>query len=262
MKISIVTSVFLLRKSRPIDFYLKPANDFLLDMANSNIDIHLYTNLEKSKFVQAGNIFIKNESFDNLIQYFWNDSDWRNIYSKALESRSSDRFEEKLIPELLSIWLGKFEMIYQASLNSDCVLWQDSGIRNYIFNKNIDKYVKKRIFPFKYQSVIEEMLGNNSIVLLAAEDSRDDLYHGVNMKEYSDNKQYCRAGFILSKSEEISNMRDSIKFYWNKLISNKHYGTEENPLTMFYWSNPNVKIYKLNEWLSLFDLDERNVKFL
>ena len=253
MKISIVTSIFHLRKTRPLGYYLKPAQDLVEDMSGSDIDIHLYTNLASSHFASAENVHIYSPSIDELVQFFWNDPNWRNMYSDMLSDRPDHRFEEKLIPELIGIWLGKFEMVYRASLQSDCVLWQDSGIRMGLFQKDFSLYSKVSSLPWLYQSSIERLTFQHPMTLLSTDNYRDP-FHGVDMKRYDRRTDLCRAGMFLLRSEEAEFLRNSIAENWRLMTSRGDFGTEENPLTLTYWSRHDFHQMSYSDWLAVFGL--------
>jgi len=248
MKISLVTSVYQIRKSRPLDYYLVPTQHLIQDLANSNIYIWLFTDLDASQFPIAANLKIKQLTYDQLISDIWPDEGWAIKYKKAMKDRLISRFEEKSFPELLAVWLGKFKMMEFASLESDCVLWQDSGIRGRMCKKKFRLYRKCIIRPKIYTKAIEMLVEKNPLILMKCYGYVNP-YHGVNMKFYSKKDTLIRGGFILSKSEEVRKLKEKICHYWNLLISNKHYGTEENPLTLYYWERNDIKILDYDEWL-------------
>lgn len=257
MKINVVTSIYRLRKSRSLEFYLNPGLDIIKNIENSKINLTIYTNI-KDNLLQNNNVKVKQVDFDELISFFWNDKEWRKSYSNALKSRSSKKFEEKNIPELLAIWLGKFEMMHRESVGCDKVLWMDSGIRTYLFNRNTNKYKTKKINIDHMLNSIESIFNDHEFAFL-----RSDLkepFHGISMQKYNDKKlDLCRGGYILASSNQTLYIKEQIKYFWNFLISRNEFGTEENPLTMFYWSNFKQSIlFDLDEWYEKLDMDLKN----
>ena len=248
MKLSIVTSVYKLRKIRSLDFYLRPLNDFLKDMKESDIIVNVHTDLDFNLFENSSNFNFHSTSIDELINFFWDDKDWRDTYRKALIDRSSLRFEEKDIPELIGIWLGKFEMMFRASLNSDYVLWQDAGILSYLYGRKDENYKRYKCKPDKYKSGVKKIIKNSNFAFLSS-DKNPEFYHGVKMSNYNNLNNYCRGGFILSRSENVLYLKNQIKFFWNLLLTNKDFGTEENPLTLFQWDNKDCVVLNYDSWL-------------
>lgn len=256
MKLVLVTSVFALRKSRPLDYYLVPAVDLLQDLKNTEIEVFLFTNLNHSYFPSASNITIISPTLDELICEIWSNPDWREIYRKALADRSLERFEEKRIVELISIWLGKFKMMEIASKsNADKILWQDSGIRmGKIFHKDFRKYKKCTINPKIYIQSVETFLSEKPLAFMESERVVNP-YHGIDMTKYGPKEKYIRGGFIFMDANEVHRTKNSIFNYWNELISNGDYGTEENPLTMYYWERRSESLkLSYDKWLSLFNI--------
>jgi hypothetical protein len=257
MKITIVTCAYSLRRSRDFNFYLNPLNDLLSNLSNSDLNIKLFTNRDAGDFVEGKNIDVCVRDIDSLVKPIWDDASWKETYKLALKDRSSLRFEEKEVPELIGIWLGKFQMLKEAAEDCDAVLWQDAGIRNYLFGRQANNYKKKRIFPTYYKSAIGHLLSKSSIALLSST-VNDVHFHGVDMTRYGVAKKYVRAGFILMNSSEALNLRDQISFNWNHMVSNGDFGTEENPLTLFSWTRPDAIRYSLDDWFKMFRLDLEN----
>ena len=252
MKLCIVTAVFNLRKTRPLEYYTIPAVDFLNDFLNSEIEICLFTNLDKNIFPQAQNIHIIQKSPDSFISEMWDNENWRAEYTTALEARlkiQSQKIEQNTNPELLSVWLGKFPMMKFASQYGDMVLWHDSGVRTtMLWNQDFTKYKKCKLYPEKYLSFIQSL---NYPLVFMKNDGYDNQFHGVSMSKYeTPGKHYqVRAGFILAKSSETTLLQKRIKEKWWILTHHKEYGTEENALTMYQWQRPDSGLLSCDEWL-------------
>lgn len=251
MKIVIVTAVYEIRKSRPFEFYLYPANDFLSNMADSDLKIKVFTNKKSNLFVRSCNIEICTREPESFMKSVWDDPDWKRVYSNALKNRPDDRFEEKNNPELLAIWLGKFQMMYESSEGADAVLWQDAAIRTYMFGRDAGKYTRKQISKSIYFSSIRKLMEKSSFSLLSSEKS-EKYFHGVKMSKYGSN-ECVRAGLILARASETENLKNEVAKYWGSLVENGDYGTEENPLSIFAWNRKDVSIYSYNEWMKFLD---------
>jgi len=102
-KLCVVTSVYAIRKSRPLDYYLTPTIHLLEDLSDSDINICLFTDQEIGSFPTAGNIHIFQPSPESLIKEMWDQPDWKS-QPRGLEH-----------PNLLAIWLGKL-VISELSL--------------------------------------------------------------------------------------------------------------------------------------------------
>ncbi len=256
MKICIATSVYHLRKTRPLDYYLMPAKHLIEDFADSDIDVFLFTNIPDSFSVNSKNIKIIHKEPDDFAMDIWGDLDWRTKYKNALASRDEKRFEEKNVPELIAIWLGKMTMMEIASQESDCVLWQDSGIRmGRVFGKDFSKYSKCYANPNRYCKFISKLFNSYPTVFMKC-DGYINPYHGIDMEKYDHQniKYHIRGGFIFARSNEISQLKTDFKQHWLKLINNNDYGTEENPLTLCHWQRPKSTILCYDEWLSFLNI--------
>lgn len=252
MKISIVTSVFPLRDSRPTEYYLLPLQHFLEDMKNSAILLYIFTNLEDSNFPNSPNINIIKSDPDQFAEEIFETPNWKQEYANALSTRPSSKYEEKNVPSLISIWLGKFAMMELGSENTDFVLWQDSGIRSGKFYRNkFQNYRKCKAYPERYLHALKEIISNYDLVCLSSEKPMGE-FHGVPMNFYNTKKKnyLIRAGFILTRSSQIPEMRKGIKKYWKILTDNNDYGTEENPLTLYQWNHPNSLVLSFEQWVN------------
>jgi len=264
MKCSIVTCYYDIRKSRNIDYYLPPLNDFIHDLSGSDIDIHVFTDVDQIiNKTHATNVFIHNLTFQELIGDIWKDSNWSAVYEKFLINRDEKRFEEKIFPNLLAVWLGKFKMIEVAAENSDFVLWQDCGIRMYLFKKKAQNYKKKTLKASDYQSAIENLAKSSPVVLLESEKKIDKEFHGVNMKKYSKERKdkLIGGGFMLFSKQKAKSVKGEIEKNWSKLIENSDYGTEENPLTIYYWEN-DCRVMTLKDWIKALKLESNEIKLI
>lgn len=245
MSLVIATSVYHLRKSRPIEYYLQPTIDLLSDLTNSNINVCVFTDQNKDLFPKGNNIHIFQISPEELIKEMWNKPNWKQEYQESLKIE----VEQKDIPDLLAIWLGKFPMMKLASEYGDHVLWQDSGIRMpRLFNKDFSKYKKCEVKSESYNDFTSSLLSKKSIVFMTC-DSYLVPYHGVNMRKYSRNKTLVRAGFILTKTPEIPLLQDQVKEKWNFLVDNGDYGTEENAMTFLSWERKDIGLISYDAWL-------------
>jgi hypothetical protein len=257
MHLCIVTSVFKLRRTRPLDYYLTPTIDMLIDLQNSNIDIFVFTDQPKQCFPEANNIHILNVCPSSLIQNIWEDYDWKSNYVTALQNRSKilmERNEQKSVPDLLAIWLGKIPMMKIASEAGDVVLWQDSGIRmSKLFSKNFALYKKCELSAEIYQMFVSKMIGLAPLVFMSGRQA--NVLHGVDMSRYgSVGKTQVKAGFILAKSSEIELLQSKVKEKWSLLIENNDYGTEENALTLYQWERTDSLILPYDCWLDQLEM--------
>ena len=234
-KLCVVTSVYNIRKTRPLEYYLTPTIDLIDDMSGSDVEICVFTDQCKDKFGVAENIRVFNYPPDFFIKSMWDDADWRNKY---LTKRANSTGE--VIPELISIWLGKF-MMMQMALNSnvDRILWQDSGIRGHFFKHyKSQRYKKKKLYPSVYNASTQNLLEKHKIVLMHYQDLNNVIQHGVDMTKYN-TKKSMMAGLMLCDASEIHNLAAGIKQKWNLLIENDDYGTEETALSLYYSENEN-----------------------
>lgn len=256
MKLCVVTSVYHLRKTRPLEYYLTPAIHLLEDFSESDVDVKLFTDLPFDLFPIASNLTIIHKTPTEFAEDMWGDPNWKSVYQTALNDRPDDRFEEKHVPELIAIWLGKLTMMEMASQNADCVLWQDSGIRmGGPFEKNASLYNRGYSNPNKYRKTADILTRKYPTVFMEC-DGYVNPYHGIDMKKYETANQgyHVRGGFILAKSSEMSRLKSDVKGHWNNLISNGDYGTEENPLTICQWERPESSLLTYSEWLSLLNI--------
>lgn len=254
MSLSLVTAVYALRKTRPLNYYLIPTQHLLEDLANSEISVYLFTNLDKSFYPSASNIKINNLTPNELICDIWDDPNWKIVYKNALSDRPENRFEEKIILDLIAIWLGKFKMMEIAcDSNVDKVLWQDSGIRMGIYKKDFSKYKKCKTNPKIYIKKTQSILEKHPLAFMEC-DGFVNPYHGVDMKKYGLSKKYSRGGFILSKKNEVKKLKEKVSIYWKKLIANNDYGTEENPLTLYQWERKDSVLISYEKWISMLNI--------
>lgn len=259
MNLCIVTSVYRLRKTRPLDYYLKPAVHLLQDFSESDVSVVLFTNLDVELFPEASNIHIIKKDPSSFMDEMSDDPSWKEKYQFALRNRPTNRFEEKVLPDLVSIWMGKMIMMEEAAKISDVVLWQDSGIRmGRVFGKDASRYVKCTSSVNRYISTVESLIKKNSLVFMSC-DGYINPYHGVDMTKYG-NGQMVRAGFILASSSEVPLLKNKMKSYWNKLAENNDFGTEENPLTLYRWERKDSGILSYDEWLANLGLVRFGIK--
>lgn len=252
MKLCVVTAVYHLRKTRPLEYYLAPAIHLLEDFSNSEVNVMLFTDLPADLFPKSNNLKVVHKTPDELADDMWGEPNWRSVYSTALSDRPDHRFEEKNIPELIAIWLGKLTMMEIATQGVDCVLWQDSGIRmGRVFGKQTSNYNKCYSSATRYQRTIDNLVNKHSVVFMGC-DGHVNPYHGVDMKKYDTDKKgyHIRAGFLLAKSSEVPALKADVKKHWLRLIANNDYGTEENPLTLCQWERPQSLVLSYDEWLS------------
>ncbi len=249
-KLCLVTSVFHIRKSRPLAYYLTPAIHLLEDFANSEVNVCLFTDQPEEVFPRAPNISIRTCTPEALIRPIWNDPNWRNLYTKRAAPHEKN-MEHRTIPELIAIWLGKLPMMTAAAEMGDVVLWQDSGIRMpKLFNKDFRNYKKTTIFPELYIAFTQKMSDLYPMTFMKC-DMFFNPYWGVRMRNYHPtHKTLIRAGFILARSSEIAAFQQAFKDKWELLISRGDYGTEENPLTLCYWDRPDSSILSFDEWFN------------
>ncbi len=243
MQSVIVTSVYHLRKSRPLDYYLLPTVHLLEDLANSNVNICLFTDQSKDKFPQANNVHIFNVSVDELIKEMWANPNWRTEYSRYAKDS-----EQKASPELIAIWLGKMQMMKEATNYGDAVLWQDSGIRMpRIFKKRFEDYTKIRVYSEKYNEFMKTL--NEHPLVFMKNDVYEKIYNNVDMSKFGKIKTLIRGGFIFARSNETKKLMNAVKAKWNFLVKLKRYGTEENPLTIYQWERKDSHLLLYDQWL-------------
>ncbi len=252
MTLCLVTSVFHLRKTRPLDYYLQPAIHLLEDMASSDVNVCLFTDQDESLFPKASNIHIFPMPADNFIKEMWDCPYWKDTYTRKTRGKKGVT-EQQFVPELLAIWLGKFPMMKIGASMGDRVLWQDSGIlMAELFNKEFNTYQHRYASPKRYISYTNELIKMAPLTFMLAEDHPMSFaYHGVYMKQfdYSGSKPLVRAGFMLASSSEVWQLQEKIKKKWNLMLSRNLYGTEENPLTLYHWERRDSKLVKYYDWL-------------
>ncbi len=250
-KLCVVTSVFNIRKDRPIEYYLTPTIDMLTDLAGSNINICVYTDQEEKLFPKANNISIfktQDKELDNLIKPIWGEENWRSRYQFLVSDKElpAARYDE-----LIAIWLGKITMMKNSADMGDLILWQDGGIRMpRIFQKDINNYRKKKICASVYNIFANKFLDKSPLVFMKCDTNRR-FYHGVDMLKYAKKeKPKIRGGFIFARSSELEGLLRGVKEEWSILTENGDYGTEENALTLYQWKRADSAAITYNQWLT------------
>lgn len=259
----LVTATYSLRKTRPIDYYLVPTINLLNSLANTEIEICLFTNLPKESFPSAKNIEIIIKDVNEFAAEMWGTHDWKSQYefnSKLTEHlpRQYVQEEERTVPEMLSLWLGKFPMMQYASQKAKNVLWQDSGVATgLLFNRKIEQYKDIDFNCRKYLDLLNRF--KDKPLAFAKCFYYIHPYHRVNMEKYNkSNKPFLRAGFIFAKSKEIEKLKDKVSYYWKYLVDNNDFGSEENALTLYSWEREDIELLFLHDWMNLLGIEPKN----